>query len=66
MATNARERYLWNGTDSTFEGVAVAQFQKTTGKRMVVLEDDRGLLHIYPMTDRLVLVRPATDEAASS
>jgi hypothetical protein len=49
----ARERYRWNGTDSTFEGVAVAWFRKLSGKRMVVLEDDRGLLHIYPDTERL-------------
>jgi hypothetical protein len=41
-------RYRWQGEDSTFEGVIVARYTKRNGKRMVVLEDDRGLNHIYP------------------
>ena len=47
------ERARWNGTDSTFEGWIVGRYTKLSGKAMVVLEDDRGLNHIYPVSDRL-------------
>jgi hypothetical protein len=32
---------------STFEGTVVAVFQKLSGKTRVVVEDDRGILHIF-------------------
>lgn len=53
--SDALDRARWNGTDSTFEGYVVSRFTKTNGKRMVVLEDDRGLCHIYPESDRLAI-----------
>lgn len=35
------------GGDYEFEGVVVAAFDKLSGKRRYVVEDDRGVLHIY-------------------
>jgi len=35
------------GGDYTFEGVVVAVFEKLSGKVRVVVEDDRGVLHIF-------------------
>jgi hypothetical protein len=49
----APARAVWKGADSIFEGTIQARFFKRNGKQMVVLEDDRGLLHIYPDNERL-------------
>lgn len=35
------------GGDYTFDGVVVAAFQKLSGKTRYVVEDDRGILHIF-------------------
>lgn len=35
------------GGDYTFEGVVVTVFQKLSGAWRYVVEDDRGVLHIY-------------------
>ena len=35
------------GGDYTFVGVVVADFTKKSGARRFVVEDDRGVLHIY-------------------
>lgn len=33
--------------DYKFDGVVVAAFQKTSGQTRYVVEDDRGILHIF-------------------
>jgi hypothetical protein len=35
------------GGDYTFEGVVVAVFEKLSGAVRLVVEDDRGVLHVY-------------------
>lgn len=35
------------GGDYTFKGVVVAVFQKLSGRIRYVVEDDRGILHIF-------------------
>ena len=35
------------GGDYTFEGTVVAAFQKLSGAVRYVVEDDRGVLHVY-------------------
>ena len=35
------------GGDYTFKGVVVAAFVKLAGEQRYVVEDDRGILHIY-------------------
>lgn len=35
------------GGDYTFEGFVVAAFRKTSGQVRYVVEDDRGVLHVY-------------------
>lgn len=35
------------GGDYTFIGVVVAAFQKLSGAERYVVEDDRGVLHVY-------------------
>lgn len=35
------------GGDYTFEGTIVAEFTKLSGAMRYVVEDDRGVLHIY-------------------
>ncbi len=35
------------GGDYTFVGVVVAAFTKLSGKERYVVEDDRGILHIF-------------------
>lgn len=35
------------GGDYTFEGEIVARFQKLSGALRFVVEDDRGVLHVY-------------------
>lgn len=35
------------GGDYTFVGVVVAAFDKLSGVRRYVVEDDRGVLHVY-------------------
>lgn len=35
------------GGDYTFDGIVVAVFQKQSGMWRYVVEDDRGVLHIY-------------------
>lgn len=35
------------GGDYAFEGVVVAEFRKNSGALRFVVEDDRGVLHIY-------------------
>jgi predicted extracellular nuclease len=35
------------GGDYTFEGVVVAVFAKLSGAIRYVVEDDRGVLHVY-------------------
>lgn len=35
------------GGDYTFVGIVVADFKKLSGLRRLVVEDDRGVLHVY-------------------
>ena len=35
------------GGDYTFEGIVVAAFKKLSGVDRYVVEDDRGVLHVY-------------------
>lgn len=35
------------GGDYTFDGVVVAVFKKLSGAIRLVVEDDRGVLHVY-------------------
>jgi hypothetical protein len=35
------------GGDYRFDGIVVAVFAKLSGARRYVVEDDRGILHIY-------------------
>lgn len=35
------------GGDYIFPGIIVAVFQKLSGQERLVVEDDRGILHIY-------------------
>lgn len=35
------------GGDYTFEGIVVAAFKKLSGVERFVVEDDRGVLHVY-------------------
>ena len=35
------------GGDYTFEGIIVSAFPKLSGQIRYVVEDDRGILHIY-------------------
>ena len=35
------------GGDYTFEGIVVAAFLKLSGVSRYVVEDDRGILHVY-------------------
>lgn len=35
------------GGDYTFEGVVVAKFKKLSGAERFVVEDERGVLHVY-------------------
>lgn len=35
------------GGDYSFEGIVVAAFFKLTGRDRYVVEDDRGILHVY-------------------
>jgi len=35
------------GGDYRFDGIVVAAFQKLSGVTRYVVEDDRGILHIY-------------------
>jgi len=35
------------GGDYTFEGIVVAVFPKLSGVIRLVVEDDRGVLHVY-------------------
>jgi hypothetical protein len=53
MALPVGTRCRWDGTDSTFEGDVRDVFDKRSGKIMVVLENDHGLIHVYPVTERL-------------
>lgn len=60
------DRFRWEGTDSVFEGTPQAWFTKRNGKSMVVLEDDRGLLHVYPVSDRLIDVQTGRSALSAS
>lgn len=42
-----RQRVSKQGGDYQFDGVVVAAFRKLSGKTRYVVEDDRGVLHIY-------------------
>jgi hypothetical protein len=35
------------GGDYTFEGIVVSVFKKLSGLTRLVVEDDRGVLHVY-------------------
>ena len=35
------------GGDYTFEGIVVSAFKKLSGVERFVVEDDRGVLHVY-------------------
>lgn len=35
------------GGDYTFQGTVVAAFKKLSGTKRYVVEDDRGVLHVY-------------------
>lgn len=39
------------GGDYRFDGIVVAAFQKLSGVWRYVVEDDRGILHIYGPTN---------------
>ncbi len=41
------DKVIKTGGDYTFEGTVVSVFQKLSGKIRVVVEDDRGILHIF-------------------
>ena len=45
------------GGDYTFEGEVVAAFPKLSGQIRYVVEDDRGILHVY--SDRVLKARSA-------
>jgi hypothetical protein len=45
------------GGDYTFEGMVVAVFNKKTGQRRLVVEDDRGLLFIFRASQLTLMVR---------
>ena len=60
MATTIEEGFMINdyifdigdkvekvGGDYTFEGIVMASFEKLSGLRRYVVEDDRGVLHVY-------------------
>lgn len=44
---HVKDRVEKIGGDYYFQGVVVAVFQKLTGQVRYVVEDDRGVLHIY-------------------
>jgi hypothetical protein len=39
------------GGDYRFDGVVVAAFKKLSGQERFVVEDDRGVLHIFSATN---------------
>lgn len=48
------------GGDYRFDGAVVSVFEKLSGVTRLVVEDDRGVLHIYSEKN-LVKVEPARD-----
>ena len=47
MDFNTGDKVKKVGGDYTFEGTVVADFEKLSGARRYVVEDDRGVLHVY-------------------
>lgn len=47
------------GGDYTFVGTIVSKFNKLSGKERFVVEDDRGVLHVYSEKNiKLVVAKP--------
>lgn len=44
---NINDKVYKIGGDYTFEGIIVAKFVKLSGAVRYVVEDDRGVLHVY-------------------
>jgi hypothetical protein len=49
------------GGDYTFEGIVVAAFTKLSGVPRYVVEDDRGVLHVY--SDKVLRMLPKVEKA---
>jgi hypothetical protein len=49
------------GGDYSFDGTIVAAFVKLSGKERYVVEDDRGILHIFSENN---LIEQQTDNAS--
>jgi len=47
MKFNVGDKVEKVGGDYTFVGIVVAAFQKLSGVERYVVEDDRGILHVY-------------------
>lgn len=62
---NLNDRVEKVGGDYTFVGVIVAKFHKISGAVRFVVEDDRGVLHIYSEKN-LRLCPPCLTEESSS
>lgn len=44
---NVGDKVSKKGGDYRFDGTVVAKFQKLSGAERFVVEDDRGVLHVY-------------------
>ena len=47
MSLNVGDKVEKVGGDYTFVGIVVAAFKKLSGAERFVVEDDRGVLHVY-------------------
>ena len=47
MKFNVGDKVEKVGGDYTFEGIVVSVFEKLSGAIRLVVEDDRGVLHVY-------------------
>ena len=47
MTYKVKDKVIKEDGDYIFEGVVVAVFEKLSGKVRYVVEDDRGILHIF-------------------
>jgi len=65
---NVYDRVEKVGGDYTFKGVVVAAFPKLSGAIRYVVEDDRGILHIYSEKNLRLdgSVREAVDTKSAS
>ncbi len=48
---NIGDKVKKTGGDYRFDGIVVAAFAKTSGKHRFVVEDDRGILHVFGETN---------------